>query len=64
MYQVSNQTATRIRSDIIALVASIDIIRTKSMGHNSVENNLAGPKFKLNLSILVTHLYTEFQFKT
>ena len=35
----------------------------KSKGHNSAENNSTGPKFKLNLLILMTHLYTEFQFK-
>ena len=36
----------------------------KSKGHNSAENYLTGPKFELNLRILVTNLYTEFQFKT
>ena len=37
----------------------------KSMGHiyYSAENYSTGPKFKLNLRILVKHLYTEFQFK-
>ena len=32
-------------------------------GHNSAENYSAGPKFELNLCILKTHLYIEFQFK-
>ena len=32
-------------------------------GINSAENYSTGPKFKLNLLILLTHLYTEFQFK-
>ena len=32
-------------------------------GHNSAENYSTGPKFILNLRILLTHLYTEFQFK-
>ena len=36
---------------------------SKSKGHNSAENYLAQPKFKLNLRILLTHLYSEFQFK-
>ena len=36
---------------------------SKSKGHNSAENYSTGPKFKLNLRILLTHLYTEFQFK-
>ena len=36
---------------------------SKSMGHNSAENYLARPKFKLNLRVLLTHLYSEFQFK-
>ena len=36
---------------------------SKSKGHNSAENYLTGPKFKLNLRILMTHLYTKFQFK-
>ena len=36
---------------------------SKSKGHNSAENYLTGPKFDPNLHILVTHLYTEFQFK-
>ena len=36
---------------------------SKSKGHNSAENYLARPKFKLNLLILLTHLYSEFQFK-
>ena len=35
----------------------------KSKGHNSAENYSTGPKFELNLRILLTHLYTEFQFK-
>ena len=30
---------------------------------NSAENNSTQPKVKLNLRILLTHLYTEFQFK-
>ena len=34
-----------------------------SKGHNSAENYSTGPKFELNLHILVTHLYPEFQFK-
>ena len=29
----------------------------------SAENYLTGPKFELNLLILMTHQYTEFQFK-
>ena len=36
---------------------------SKSKGHNCAENYSTGPKFKLNLRILVKHLYTEFQFK-
>ena len=36
---------------------------SESKGHNSAENYSTGPKFKLNLRILVTDLYTEFQFK-
>ena len=36
---------------------------SKSKGHNCTENYSTGPKSKLNLRILVTHLYTEFQFK-
>ena len=28
-----------------------------------LKNYLTGPKFECNLRILVTHLYTEFQFK-
>ena len=36
---------------------------SKSKGHNSAENYSTWPKFKLNLCILVTHLYTEFQSK-
>ena len=36
---------------------------SKSKWHNSAENYSTWPKFKLNLSILLTHLYTEFQFK-
>ena len=35
----------------------------KSNWHNSAENYSARPKFKLNLRILLTHLYSEFQFK-
>ena len=35
----------------------------KSKGHNSAKNYSTGPKFELNLRILLTHLYTEFQFK-
>ena len=35
----------------------------KSKGHNSAENYSTGPKFELNLGILVTHLCTEFQVK-
>ena len=35
----------------------------KSKSHNSAENYSTGPKFELNLRILVTHLCTEFQFK-
>ena len=35
----------------------------KSKGHNSAENHSTKTKFELNLCILVTHLYTEFQFK-
>ena len=35
----------------------------KSKGHNSAEKYSTGPKFELNLRILMTHLYTEFQFK-
>ena len=31
--------------------------------HNSAKNYSTGPKFELNLHILVTNLYTEFQFK-
>ena len=40
-------------------------IFSKSKGHtgNSAEINLTRPKFNLYLCILVTHLYTEFQFK-
>ena len=36
---------------------------SKSKGHNCAKNYLTGPKFKLNLRILVKHLYTEFQIK-
>ena len=37
---------------------------SKSKGHNCAENYSTGPKFKLNLRYLETHLlYTEFQFK-
>ena len=36
---------------------------SKSKGHNCGENYSTRPKFKLNLRILVTHLYTEFQIK-
>ena len=36
---------------------------SKSKGHNSAENYSTGFKFELNLRILKTHLYTEFQFK-
>ena len=32
-------------------------------GHNSAENYSTGPKFKLNLHVFVTYLYSEFQFK-
>ena len=35
---------------------------SKSKGHNSAEYSTR-PKFKPNLRILLTHLYTEFQFK-
>ena len=35
---------------------------SKSKGHNSAENYSTGRKFELNLRILLTHLYTEFQF--
>ena len=35
----------------------------KSKGHYCAENYWTRPKFKLNLRILVTHLYTGFQFK-
>ena len=38
-------------------------IFSKSKGHNCAENYSTGPKFELNLRILVAHLYTEFQFK-
>ena len=31
--------------------------------HNSAKNYSTGPKFEVNLRILVTNLYTEFQFK-
>ena len=31
--------------------------------HNSAKNNSTGPKFELNLRILLTNLYTKFQFK-
>ena len=36
---------------------------SESEGHNSAENNSTRPKVKLNLRILLSHLYTEFQFK-
>ena len=36
---------------------------SKSKGHNSAENYSTWPKFELNLRILLTQLYTEFQFK-
>ena len=36
---------------------------SKSKGHNSPENYSSGPKFKLNLRILLTYLHTQFQFK-
>ena len=36
---------------------------SKSKGHNSAENYSTRPKFKLNLRIVVTHLYSELQFK-
>ena len=35
----------------------------KSKGHNSSENYSIGPKFKLNLHILVTNLCTKFHLK-
>ena len=41
----------------------INGIFSKSKGHNSAENYSTGPKFELNLRILKTYLYTEFQFK-
>ena len=41
----------------------INGIFLSSGGHNSAENYSTGPKFELNLCILVTHLYAEFQFK-
>ena len=53
----SNRTISEL--DLCILV----IHYWKSKGHNCVENYSTGPKFKLNLRILVTHLYTEFQFK-
>ena len=36
---------------------------SKCKGYNSAEIYSTGPKFELNLRILLTHLYTEFQFK-
>ena len=36
---------------------------SKSKGHNSAKNYSTGPKFELKLRILMTHLYTAFQFK-
>ena len=36
---------------------------SKSKGHNSAQNYFTRPKFKLDLRILLTHLYTKFQFK-
>ena len=35
----------------------------KSKGHKSAENNSTGPKFELNLRILVTNLCTKFHLK-
>ena len=35
----------------------------KSKGNNSAANYTTGTKFKLDLRILVTHPYIEFQFK-
>ena len=36
---------------------------SKSKGHNSADNYSTRPKFELNMRILLTHLYTQFQFK-
>ena len=36
---------------------------SKSKGHNSAEKYSTSPKIELNLRIVVTHLYPEFQFK-
>ena len=36
---------------------------SKFKGHNSAENYSTRPKFKLNLRILLTHLFTELQFQ-
>ena len=43
----------------------INGIFSKSKGHNSAENYSTGPKFELNLGILVkhVHVYTKFQLK-
>ena len=41
----------------------INGIFSKSKGHNSAKNYSTGPKIELNLGILMTHLYTEFQLK-
>ena len=39
-------------------------IFSKSKGHNSAANYSTGTKLKPDLHILMTHLYTEFQFVT
>ena len=41
----------------------INGIFSKSKGHNSAENYSTRPKLKLNLCIVVTHLYPEFELK-
>ena len=41
----------------------INGIFSKSKGHNSAKNYSTGPKFELNLRILVTNLCTKFHLK-
>ena len=62
--KVHNIALNRTTSELDRCILVTDYWNfSKSKGHNSAENYSARPRFKLNLRILLKHLYSEFQFK-
>ena len=64
VHNIAEKKLNRTTSELdMCILVTHYWIFSNSKGHNSAKNNSTRPKVKLHLRILLTHLYSEFQFK-